>query len=254
MAAAVNELSTFDKLKQLYDLQIADSELDEIQNLKGELPMEVNDLEDELAGLETRIQKAQQATDDLEAEIKKHKDSVNTSETLIERYKTQLENVKNNREYEALNKEIDLQGLDIQLADKRIRDAQRNIDAKNETVDVAKNRLTAKKKELDVKRVELQKILEKTEKEEEKLRKKSDKARKGIDTRLLKSYDKTRASYRNGLVVVGIMREACGGCFNHIPPQLHVEVSLHKKIIACEHCGRILVDESITNPQPEAVA
>ena len=254
MAAAVNELSTYEKLKQLYDLQIADSELDEIQNLKGELPMEVNDLEDELAGLETRIQKAHQATEDLEVEMKKHKDSIKTSETLIERYKTQLENVKNNREYEALNKEIDLQGLDIQLADKRIRDAQRNIDAKTETVDVAKTRLAVKKKELEVKRIELQKILEKTEKEEEKLRKKSDKARKGIEGRLLKSYDKTRASYRNGLVVVGIMREACGGCFNHIPPQLHVEVSLHKKIIACEHCGRILVDESITNPQPEAVA
>jgi uncharacterized protein len=247
MAAAAKgkELNTAEKLRQLYELQLVDSELDELQNMKGELPVEVNDLEDEIAGLETRQQKAEAANADMEAEMKKQRDNIKTNEGMIERYKKQLDNVKNNREFDALNKEIELQSLDIQLAEKRIREAQRNIEAKKEVVDATQKRLDQKKKELDSKRVELQKILEKTEKEEEKLRKKTDKARKGIEERLLKSYDRIRTSYRNGLGVVSVLRNACGGCFNHIPPQLQLEITLHKKIIACEHCGRILVDDSI---------
>ncbi len=247
MAAAKNvkELTTAEKLRQLYELQLVDSELDELQNMKGELPMEVNDLEDDIAGLETRTQKADQSAAELEGEIKKQKDNIKMSEALIERYKKQLDNVKNNREFDALNKEIELQQLDIQLAEKRIREAQRNIEAKKEVTDVAKKRLEVKLKELDAKKIELQKVIEKTEKEEEKLRKKTDRARKGIEDRLLKSYDKIRTSYRNGLAVVSVHRSSCGGCFNHIPPQLHLEIGLHKKIVACEHCGRILVDDSI---------
>ena len=247
MATAKNtkELTTEEKLRQLYELQLIDSELDELQNMKGELPMEVNDLEDDIAGLETRTQKADQAMAELDVEIKKQKENMKMSEALIERYKKQLDNVKNNREFDALNKEIELQQLDIQLAEKRTREAQRNTEAKKETSDVARKRLDQKLKELETKKVELQKILEKTEKEEEKLRKKSDKARKTIEDRLLKSYDRIRTSYRNGLAVVSVHRSSCGGCFNHIPPQLHLEIGLHKKIVACEHCGRILVEESI---------
>ncbi len=247
MATAKNskELTTAEKLRQLYELQLIDSELDELQNMKGELPMEVNDLEDDIAGLETRTQKADQAMAELDLEIKKQKENTKMAEALIERYKKQLDNVKNNREFDALNKEIELQQLDIQLADKRIREAQRNSEAKKETSDVARKRLEQKLKELETKKVELQKILEKTEKEEEKLRKKSDKARKTIEDRLLKSYDRIRTSYRNGLAVVSVHRSSCGGCFNHIPPQLHLEIGLHKKIVACEHCGRILVEDSI---------
>ncbi len=247
MATAKNskELTTAEKLRQLYELQLIDSELDELQNMKGELPMEVNDLEDDIAGLETRTQKADQAMTELDIEVKKQKENIKMAEALIERYKKQLDNVKNNREFDALNKEIELQELDIQLADKRIREAQRNSEAKKETADVARKRLEVKLKELETKKVELQKILEKTEKEEEKLRKKSDKARKTIEDRLLKSYDRIRTSYRNGLAVVSVHRSSCGGCFNHIPPQLHLEIGLHKKIVACEHCGRILVEDSI---------
>lgn len=245
------ELSTAEKLRQLYELQLIDSELDELHSVKGELPMEVNDLEDELAGLETRISKAEAAQGEFDAEVKKQKMNIKDAEALTERYKKQLDNVKNNREFDALNKEIELQGLDVQLAEKRIKEAQRNIEAKKETLDSSKKRLEQKKKELDTKRIELQKILEKTEKEEEKLRKKSEKARKGIDERLLKSYDKIRTNYRNGLAVVTVMRSSCGGCFNHIPPQLQLEVTLHKKVIACEHCGRILVDDTIMEVQFE---
>ena len=247
MATAKNtkELTTEEKLRQLYELQLIDSELDELQNMKGELPMEVNDLEDDIAGLETRTQKADQAMAELDVEIKKQKENMKMAEALIERYKKQLDNVKNNREFDALNKEIELQQLDMQLADKRIREAQRNIEAKKETSDVSRKRLEVKLKELETKKVELQKILEKTEKEEEKLRKKSDRARKSIEDRLLKSYDRIRTSYRNGLAVVSVHRSSCGGCFNHIPPQLHLEIGLHKKIVACEHCGRILVEDTI---------
>ncbi len=251
MATAKNskELTTAEKLRQLYELQLIDSELDELQNMKGELPMEVNDLEDDIAGLETRTQKADQAMAELDVEIKKQKESIKMAEALIERYRKQLDNVKNNREFDALNKEIELQQLDMQLADKRIREAQRNIEAKKDTSDVARKRLEGKLKEIETKKVELQKILEKTEKEEEKLRKKSDKARKTIEDRLLKSYDRIRSSYRNGLAVVSVHRSSCGGCFNHIPPQLHLEIGLHKKIVACEHCGRILVEDTIMEEQ-----
>ncbi len=251
-AAKGKELSTAEKLRQLYELQLMDSEVDELQSVKGELPVEVNDLEDEIVGLSKRIGNAENSASEFDTEIKKQKENIKASEQLIERYKKQLDNVKNDREFSALSKEVELQQLDIQLAEKRIRDAQRNIEAKKETLDASKKRLEQRQKDLNSKQVELQKILEKTEKEEEKLRKKSDKARKGIEERLLKSYDKIRTSYRNGLAVVTVVRQACGGCFNHVPPQLQLEVGLHKKIIACEHCGRILVDDSIMVVETEA--
>jgi predicted nucleic acid-binding Zn-ribbon protein len=163
------------------------------------------------------------------------------------------DNVKNNREYEALTKELEMQRLDIQLSEKKIREARVNMEGRQAVLDSTKERLDGKKADLERKKVELQAIQEKTEKEEEKLRKKSDKARKKIEERLLKAYNKIRSSYRNGLAVVTVARESCGGCFNHVPPQLQLEIGMRKKIIACEHCGRILVDQHILEEAPAAV-
>lgn len=239
------ELTIEEKLRSLYELQTIDSQIDELEVLKGELPMEVRDLEDEIAGLETRFRRLEENVEDLEGEMSRYESNIAESKALIARYEKQSENVKNNREYEALNKELEMQRLDIQLSEKKIRDAKTNMEAKQATLDATRERLDAKKADLERKRVELQNIQEKTEKEEEKLRKKSDKARKKIEERLLKAYNKIRSSYRNGLAVVTVSRDSCGGCFNQVPPQLQLEIGMRKKIIACEHCGRILVDQNI---------
>ncbi|MEO7175033.1 MAG: C4-type zinc ribbon domain-containing protein [Saprospiraceae bacterium] len=250
---AKKEVPVAEKLKNLYELQLIDSELKEISILKGELPMEVSDLEDEIAGLSTRIEKLEGGIELTNQEINRHLGNIKDSENLIERYKKQLDTVKNNREYEALTKEIELQQLEMQLSEKKIREAKGGIVAKDETLTAAKGRFDGKNKELDGKKVELAKIIEKTEKEEEKLFKKADKQRKKIEDRLLASYDKIRHTYRNGLAVVTVARDACGGCFNKIPPQTQLEIGLAKKIIACEHCGRVLVDDLIlsTVTEPE---
>lgn len=239
------ELTIAEKLSNLFQLQMIDSKIDEIQIMKGELPMEVSDLEDEIAGLETRIGRLEGQIQDLESEMSRHTANTKEAEALIARYQTQMDNVKNNREFDALTKEIELQRLDIQLAEKKLRQARVELEKKQETHAATSERLTAKKKDLEVKKVELEKIIEKTEKEEEKLKKDSEKARKGIEERLIKAYDKIRTSYRNGLSVVSVERNSCGGCFNKIPPQLQLEIAQRKKIIACEHCGRILVDDNI---------
>lgn len=241
---ATQELSVKEKLTQLYGLQKIDSKLAEIEILKGELPIEVSDLEDEIIGLETRITKLQESIDDIETEVGNHKANMAESEKLIERYNSQLDNVKNNREYDALTKEIELQNLEIQLSEKKINDTKGGKVVKEEALEKAKERLDGKKKELDNKKVELEKIISKTEKEEAKLKKQSEKAKKAIDERLLKSYLKISSSYRNGLAVVTVNRGACGGCFNRIPPQQIIEIGISKNIIACEHCGRVIVDES----------
>ncbi|MFZ1748906.1 MAG: C4-type zinc ribbon domain-containing protein [Saprospiraceae bacterium] len=243
--AAVKEQSISDKLKTLYKLQQVDSKLDEIGVLKGELPMEVSDLEDEITGLATRLKKLESAVSDIDLEIARHNNNIKESEALILKYEKQLDNVKNNREFDALTKEIELQRLEIQLSQKKIRETTITRDNKAETLGGINAKLNQRNKDLEVKKVELQKIIEKTEKEETKLGKESDKARKDIDTRLLVSYDKIRKAYRNGLAVVTVERGACGGCFNRIPPQLQIEIGVMKKIIACEHCGRVLVDEII---------
>lgn len=243
------EASITDKLKKLWDLQLIDSQLDEIQILKGELPMEVADLEDEIAGLETRCKKLRAGVKEGDQEIARMQTSAKDAETNIKRYQKQLEEVKNNREYEALQKEIELAHLDIQLSEKKVRDAKGKLDAQKDSLAIAEAKLEAKQKDLDAKKVELQGIIEKTEAEENRLRSQSVKAREGIEARLLNAYDKTRRTYRNGLAVVTVERNSCGGCFNHVPPQVQLEIGLHKKIIACEHCGRILVDQSIAHPE-----
>ncbi|MBC7884757.1 MAG: hypothetical protein H7X99_04745 [Saprospiraceae bacterium] len=243
--AAVKELSIADKLRALHALQLIDSKMDEIGILKGELPMEVSDLEDEITGLKTRSKKLETAVTDVEHELNQHNANIKESEALIVKYEKQLDNVKNNREFDALTKEIELQRLEIQLSQKKIRETSVSKDTKKEALDAILTKLAQRTKDADNKKVELSKIIEKTEKEEAKLLKESDKARKDIDERLLTSYDKIRKTYRNGLAVVTVSRGACGGCFNRIPPQLIIEIGVMKKIIACEHCGRVLIDENI---------
>lgn len=241
--ATVKEKSISERLKALYNLQQIDSKLDSLAVLKGELPIEVSDLEDEITGIQTRISKHEIAISDIDTEISKHNNNIKESEMLIGKYEKQLDNVKNNREFDALSKEIGLQKLEIQLSQKRIKEATVIREVKKEALDQFVARLEQRLKDMDIKKVELQKIIEKTEKDEAKLAKESDKARKNIEDRLLISYDKIRKAYRNGLAVVSIARGACGGCFNRIPPQMQIEIGVMKKIIACEHCGRVLIDE-----------
>lgn len=247
MATKEKELTVAQKLKNLYDLQAIDSKIDQISVLKGELPIEVSDLEDEIVGLETRVAKLTGSADEQKEIISKHDANIKEAEALIKKYDKQLKSVKNNREYDALTKELEMQKLEIQLSEKRSREATANIDSKKDALDSTKEKLKSTKKNLDEKKVELSKILEKTEKEEASLKRKSEKAKKVIEDRLLKGYEKIRESYRNGLAVVHVARRACGGCFNQIPPQLQLEITQRKKIIVCEHCGRVLVDDDIEN-------
>ena len=248
------ELTVEEKLKGLYELQLIDSQIDELEILKGELPMEVRDLEDEIIGLETRFRRIKENVEDMEGEISRYQSNIAEANALIERYTKQSDNVKNNREYEALTKELEMQRLDIQLFEKKIKEANVGLTAKQETMTSTEEKLNAKKADLAAKKVELEAIQEKTAKEEEKFRKRSEKATKKIEERLLKAYAKIRSSYRNGLAVVNVERSSCGGCFNHVPPQLQLEITMRKKVIACEHCGRILVDDTILEKKVEEPA
>ena len=246
------ELTVAEKLKQLYKLQTIDSKLDEIKIMKGELPMEVQDLEDDIAGLNTRIGRINENLEEISTEISNHNTNIKESEALIERYTKQLDDVKNNREFDALNKEIELQKLEIQLSEKRIKEAKIAEEKKQESLGKVEERLKKREEDLKRKKTELGDILAKTEKEEEKLLKSSASARKGIEERLLKSYDRTRKNYRNGIAVATLTRESCGGCFNKIPPQVQIDIGVMHNIIACEHCGRILVDENFVNSSEKA--
>jgi predicted nucleic acid-binding Zn-ribbon protein len=239
------ETTVAERLKQLFKLQNIDSELDEIEVLKGELPMEVNDLEDEVAGLNTRLSKLQDQLTELKEEISAHNAQISESEALVERYKKQMDEVKNNREYEALTKEMEGQSLEIQLSQKKIGKLTTELESRQETFEATKERIATRQADLKVKSEELDNIIAKTEKEEKALRKKSDAERKKLEDRLLLAYDRIRGTYRNRMAVVQIKRSSCGGCFNYIPPQQQLEIGLHKKVIACEHCGRILVDDTI---------
>ena len=209
--------------------------------------MEVSDLEDDITGLETRMAKLTESIDDFKSLISAHNGNIKDSETLIERYQKQLDDVKNNREYEALTKEIEMQNLEIQLSNKKIREIQVQLGEKEAVAEETSGRLDSKKADLEVKKVELEKIITKTEKEEAKLIRQSDKLKKGVEDRLLKSYQRIRGRYKNKLGVVTIERESCGGCFNKIPPQVRIEISARKNIIACEHCGRVLVDQELAD-------
>lgn len=242
---AKKEKTVEEKLKELYELQLINSEMDQIEVLKGELPVEVSDLEDDIAGLETRIGKVKEQAAHIENGISRYNVSIKESQANVLKYQKQLDEVKNNREYESLTTQIENQNLDVQLFEKKVREAKAQQTLKNEALAEVEAQLATKVKMLEAKKVELEKIIEKTEKEEEKLGKKAAKAREKIEERLLTAYDKIRGAYRNRLAVVTVNRDACGGCYNSIPPQIKLEISLNNKIIACEHCGRVLVDEFI---------
>ena len=239
------EFSVEEKLKALYVLQQIDSNVDKIRTIRGELPMEVTDLEDEVAGLETRIQHINDEIAQQQELILKKKEAAKDAKTQIKKYETQQNKVKNNREYESLNKEIEFQNLEIQLSEKRVKEFTADIKAKEDSLVQTQEGLEDKKKVLKVKRAELDSIISETQKEEEQLKKISAKAQTIIDERLLSGYHRVRSSARNGLAVVAVQRDACGGCFNKIPPQRQLEIRQHKKVIVCEHCGRILVHTSI---------
>lgn len=245
--ASVKDFSVEEKLVNLLKLQKIDSKLDEIQVLKGELPMEVSDLEDEIQGLQSRQTRVEEEINGITEFIESKKTTMKESEALIAKYEKQSENVKNNREFEAINKEIEMQQLEIKLAEKHIRDANDELADKVKALEVAKKQIAVKDGVLNHKKGELEKIIADTEKEETHFNKQSAAARSHIDDRLLYSYDRIRKSYRNGLSVVPVERDACGGCFNSIPPQRQSEIRLHKKIIVCENCGRILVDADLND-------
>lgn len=238
-------LSVEEKLTALYNLQQVDSKIDKIRQIRGELPLEVQDLEDDVEGLETRIQKFTDEVNGLEDSIVERKNIMKDALAQIKKYEEQQNNVRNNREFESLNKEIEFQQLEIQLSEKKIKEFKANIEQKNEIIEVAKNELEERKKDLDAKKAELDDIIAETQKEEENLQKESKKAEGQIEDRLLIAYKRIRSNARNGLAVVTIQRDSCGGCFNKIPPQRQLDIRMRKKVIVCEHCGRILVDPEI---------
>jgi hypothetical protein len=234
-----------EKLKAIYMLQEVDSNIDKIRTIRGELPMEVADLEDELAGLTTRVEHIKAEIDNLNDMVAKKKQAVKESKDRIKKYESQQDKVKNNREFESLNKEIEFQNLEIQLAEKRSKEHSADIIVKEalltETVAVLEERQAV----LNLKKSELETIIEETRKEEDALKRISDKTQTIVDERLLAAYRRLRDNTRNGLAVVSVQRDSCGGCFNKIPPQRQLDIRQHKKVIVCEHCGRILVDARI---------
>jgi predicted nucleic acid-binding Zn-ribbon protein len=245
--ATVKDFSVEEKLTAVLTLQKIDSKIDEIRTLKGELPMEVKDLEDEIEGLQTRISNIDAEVESINNFIAQKTDAKKEAQALIKKYEKQQENVKNNREFEAINKEVEMQELEVKLNEKHIKDA--NFEQK----DRANSRLKTEEKIAEVeealkaKRAELEKISVDTEKEEKELTNRSDAAKEKVDPRLLSAYERIRTSYRNGLAVVPILRDSCGGCFNVIPPQRQSEIRQRKKILVCEHCGRILVDNDLND-------
>lgn len=239
------ELTIEEKLRALYKLQIINSEIDKIRTLRGELPLEVQDLEDEIAGLETRIEKLQEEIKSVESAIAGKKNEITNSKNLIKKYEEQQNNVRNNREFDSLSKEIEYQTLEIELSEKRIREFTTQSAERNEIIEESKKQLEERANDLQEKKSELEEIIGDTQKEEEQLLKKRQEYEQIIEERLLAAYKKIRKNARNGLAVVTVQRDACGGCFNQIPPQRQLDIRSRKKIIVCEYCGRILVDKDI---------
>lgn len=239
--ATKKDVSVAEKLDALFELQKIDSEIDRIRTIRGELPLEVQDLEDELEGLETRLKKIQDEIKEMEQEATDRKNAMKDSETAIAKYKEQQNNVRNNREFESLEKEIEFQTLEIKLHEKRIKESKFNISNKKEALDEVKTKFDLRKGDLAVKKAELDEIVSETQKEEDALIEKSDKAKSKIEDRLIFAYSRLRQNAKNGLAVVPVDRDSCGGCFNKIPPQRQSDIASKRKIIVCEHCGRILV-------------
>jgi len=245
MAKKKVTVSVEDRLKALYQLQIIDSEVDKIRIVRGELPLEIEDLEDLIAGLKTRLEKLVGELELVNTDLLAKKNSIADAAVLVAKYEKQLKNIKNNREFSSLTKELEYKGLEIQLNEKHIAELQAKVIHKDEVISESKLQIKDREEELSVKNKELAAIVKETEKEEKDLLKRSDKAQVVIEERILTAYSRIRNKVKNGLAVVSVDRDACGGCFNQIPPQRQLDIQMHKKVIICEHCGRILVDSNI---------
>ena len=246
------DLTVEEKLKALYQLQTTLSAIDEKRALRGELPLEVQDLEDDIAGLTTRIEKIQTDIEQFDRAIDQKQHEIEEAQASVERYKKQLEMVSNNREYDTLSKEIEFQELEIELCSKKIREAQQTINARLNDLHKAEDQKADREKGLVMKRSELESIMAETREEEENLKEKAFELEKKIEPRLLQSFKRIRNGARNGLGIVYVQRDACGGCFNKIPPQRQLDIKMHKKIIPCEYCGRILIDPELAGVKIEA--
>ncbi|MBP5770111.1 MAG: hypothetical protein J6W75_01975 [Bacteroidaceae bacterium] len=245
------DFSVEEKLKNLYQLQTMLSEIDKIKTLRGELPLEVQDLEDEIEGLTTRIEKIQADIASLKDEMTRRRITIQDNNSNIERYTGQMDNVRNNREYENLTKEIEYLQLDNQLNEKKIREAGEALERRQEEIRRCSDTVTERRTDLDIKKSELDEIISETRAEEEKLRERSKNLEATIDPRLLSAFKRIRKNSRNGLGVVYVQRDACGGCFNKIPPQRQLDIRMRKKIIVCEYCGRIMIDPELAGVQTE---
>ena len=239
------ELSVEEKLKTLYQLQTSLSEIDEKRALRGELPLEVQDLEDEIAGLTLRIDKIQQEIREFQTAVTQKRVEMDQAQKSIERYQKQLDEVKNNREYDTLTKEIEYQSLEIELCEKKIKEALFKIEEKTHALEEGRENIKERQEDLKHKRSELNEIVQETREEEEKLRERIAELETKIEPRLLSSFKRIRKNARNGLGIVYVQRDACGGCFNKIPPQRQLDIKMHKKVIVCEYCGRIMIDPDL---------
>jgi uncharacterized protein len=243
--AVAAEMTIEEKLRALFELQQVDTSVEKIKILRGELPLEVQDLEDVIEGLQTRISKYEEEIEAQEKSISGKKQEISNSEALIKKYVEQQNNVKNNREYDSLSKEIEFQTLEMELCEKRINEFTAQISEKKEVITESSTFLGERSGDLETKKKELDEIVTETEKEEAVLNKKSENIQGIIDPRLLTAYHKIKGNARNGLAVVPVERDACGGCYNKIPPQRQLDIASRKKIIVCEYCGRVLVDDQI---------
>lgn len=245
------EMSVEAKLKALYQLQTMLSEIDKIKTLRGELPLEVQDLEDEIEGMTHRVAKYNEEVEALKADVTARREKIRVAEEAVNKYREQLNDVKNNREYDMLSKEIEFQSLEIELQTKKINEANRNIEAKQADIAATANNLQDRRSDLEVKKSELDEIISETKAEEEKLREKAKALEVTIEPRLLAAFKRIRKNSRNGLGVVYVERDACGGCFNKIPPQRQLDIRMRKKIIVCEYCGRIMIDPELAGIKVE---
>lgn len=245
------EYSVEEKLQALYQLQTMLTEIDKIKTLRGELPLEVQDLEDEIAGLNTRIEKDNADIAGLTKDVAENKNVIEVSKAAIAKYTEQQNNVSNNREFDSLNKEIEFKNLEVELAEKHIRDYSAAINARKEEIEHCQAMVAEKQQDLEIKKSELLEIIEENRQEEEVLREKSKALELTIEPRLLQSFKRIRSNTRNGLGIVYVQRESCGGCFNRIPPQRQLDIRMHKKIIVCEYCGRIMIDPELAGVKEE---
>ena len=247
-----SEYSVEEKLQSLFQLQTMLTEIDKIKTLRGELPLEVQDLEDEIAGLTTRIEKASADVVEMSKGVAENKNTIEVSRQAVNKYQEQQDHVSNNREFDSLNKEIEFKNLEIELAEKRIREFTNAINAKKEEIENNRALVAEKQQDLEVKKSELQEIIEVNRQEEERLREKCKNLELNIEPRLLQSFKRIRNNTRNGLGIVYVQRESCGGCFNKIPPQRQLDIRMRKKIIVCEYCGRIMIDPELAGVKEEA--